>query len=675
MPPYAYPLDGQTLRVMVRAGKGCVRAVTAVYGDRYAPLEESETVALELCGSDAVYDYFQAEFALRPPRFRYAFLLDDGAQQVWFTETGFSARPPKGGFFAYPYINAADLYDVPGWLVDGVVYQIFPERFANGNPANDPPGVRPWHDDRPTARAFYGGDLEGIIQRLPHLEELGVTVLYLTPVFASPSNHKYDTTDYYRVDPHFGEEETLKELVRQCHARGIRVMLDGVFNHCGFDFFAFRDVRERGRESPYADWFHICEFPVKTHPVTYETFATGIASMPKLRTEHPAVRDYLLGVARYWTETCDIDGWRLDVANEVDHAFWREFRRTVRAVKPDAAIVGEIWHDALPWLLGDQFDGVTNYPLREACLDFFARGRSDARGFAEAVVANLFAYPRPALHGCWNLLGSHDTERFMTACGGDVRKAALAAVFLFTWVGAPLIYYGDEIGMEGGTDPDCRRPMIWERESGDAETVGGGGEVNSVRAQREEAGDARPRGDARPGGDEAGRGGEGTSDPAGGSEPWRNPSGRWNERLFQLYKRLIRLRRDIPALRRGETRILHADPVANVVVYWRGFQGAPATGAGAEAGRTGHAPAPASTPAATHAVGGTGVVIVLNNSPRERQVPLAYLTGRGRQGAGELTSVTALLDGSRGIRLGSHEELPRGARAVRVPPYGALLLQ
>lgn len=597
MPPYAYPVGPTTLRVVLRSGRGQLRSVTAVYADRYAPFEEGETAPLELAGSDALYDYFTGELTLRPPRFHYAFLLDDGVRRHWLSETGLSAAMPMGGFFTYPYINEADLHHVPDWLVDGIVYQVFPDRFANGNPANDPPGVRPWSDQRPTARSFYGGDLEGIIAKLPHLEELGVTVLYLTPIFASPSNHKYDTTDYYRIDPHFGDEETLRELVRQCHARGIRVVLDAVFNHCGFEFFAFRDVRERGQESPYTRWFHVEEFPVKEQSQpNYETFATGIAAMPKLRTGNPEVRDYLLNVARYWIEQCDIDGWRLDVANEVDHAFWRELRRAVHGVKPDAAIVGEVWHDALPWLLGDQFDGVTNYPLREACLDFFARGRTRADGFAQALVRNLFAYPRQALLGCWNLLGSHDTERFMTACGGDGRKAALAAVFLFTWVGVPLIYYGDEIGMKGGADPDCRRPMTWERD----------------------------------------------------------PSAGWNEDLFQLYKRLTRLRRAIVALRRGDARILHADPVANTLAYWRGFKSrhTPGSGPGHGGGTAG---------LAEH-----GVVVVINNSSRARAVPLP---GPVLEAAMRLT---VLVDGESGTATGREATCPPGP--VEVPAYSAVLL-
>lgn len=574
MPPYAYPLDERTLRVVVRAAKGTLRSVTAVYGDRYAPVEDNERAASELIASDAMFDYFRGDLYLESSRFRYTFLLDDGVRRAWLSETGLSETRPRHGFFQYPYIHAADLYDVPDWIVDGVVYQVFPERFENGNPANDPDGVRPWTDSRPTPESFYGGDLEGIIQRLPHLEELGVTVLYLNPVFTSPSTHKYDTTDYYQVDPHFGDEETLKELVRQCHARGIRVILDAVFNHSGFDFFAFRDVRKLGKRSRYVDWFHIEQLPVQTHPVpSYETFANELAFMPKLRTETPALRDYLLDVARYWIERCDIDGWRIDVANEVDHSFWREFRRTVKAAKPDAYIVGEIWHESLPWLMGDQFDGVTNYPVREACLDFFARGRIDADGFAAALVKNLFAYPLPALQGCWNLLGSHDTERFMTACGGDVRKVALATVFNMTWIGTPMVYYGDEIGMEGADDPDCRRPMIWDRN---------------------------------------------------GAE--------WNAELFALHKRLIRLRRDTPALRRGDARILHADPVGNTVMYRRGDER-------------------------------DGVVIVLNNSPRAQTVAVDL--------GGKPATATVLIGGS-GDASGA---VGVAAPVISVPPFGAVLLE
>lgn len=529
--PFAYPIGPHTLRVRLRAKRGELKASTLLYADRYTTPGTESAVAMERVAVDDRFDYFQADLTLTPPRFRYAFLLDDGLKPMWYAESGLESNRPRQGFFQYPYVNEADRLAAPDWLIDSVVYQIFPERFANGERQNDPKGVRPWTDDRPTPKSFYGGDLQGIIDHLDHLEELGVNVLYLNPIFASPTNHKYDTTDYYTIDPHFGDIATFKRLVEACHAKGIRVLLDAVFNHCGYDFFAFQDVRKRGEQSPYADWFHIEAFPVRTAPrPNYETFANGIASMPKLRTGNPEVRRYLLDVARYWIETCDIDGWRIDVANEVDHEFWRHFRQVVKAAKPDAYIVGEIWHEAGPWLLGDQFDGVTNYPLRQACLDFFADGRLDAAGFAAAVSKNLMVYADPMLRASWNLLGSHDTERILTACGGDARKVALAVVFNMTWIGTPMVYYGDEIGIEGKNDPDCRRPMIWERAE-------------------------------------------------------------WNIRLFDLHKRLIGLRLRSDALRRGNVRILHADPLTNTLAYWRGR-------------------------------GEQGVVVALNNSGREQTVTL-----------------------------------------------------
>lgn len=507
--PWAYPLDGKTLLVVVRAERGLVQSGKVVYGDRYLPAQADRSLPLVKKAYDADFDYFQAELNLDPPRFRYAFVVSDGLRSVWLHEQGVSVQRPSASFFQYPYINQADLFQIPQWLTDGVVYQVFPERFEKGNPALDPPGVTSWSDEKPTAASFYGGDLAGIIRRLPYLQELGVTVLYLTPIFTSPSNHKYDTVDYYAIDPHFGDKATLRKLITKCHEANIKVILDAVFNHSGRQFFAFQDVLKKGKDSPYADWFHIDSFPVKTKPVpNYETFSVGIATMPKLRTENPKVRRYLLDVARYWLEEFKIDGWRIDVANEVDHSFWREFRAVVKKVSPDAYIIGEIWHEALPWLRGDEFDGVTNYPLREACLGFFAQGSVDAERFAEAIQRNLFLYPEPMLRASWNLLGSHDTERFITACQGDGKKAGLGAVFNLTWLGTPLLYYGEEIGMEGADDPDCRRPMLWERD-------------------------------------------------------------RWDLDLYDLYRTLIRLRKRETALRRGKAYVLYADGADNTLVYLR----------------------------------------------------------------------------------------------------------
>lgn len=501
-PAFAFPVAPDRLRVRLRAARGDLVSCHVGYGDRYDPEGPEEAVAMEKVATGARHDYYEAHLHVPTRRVRYAFYLHDGREGLWYGEQGLAADRAQAGAFHFPYIGPGDAFSVPDWAADAVLYQIFPDRFANGDPSNDPAGVEPWTADaRPTATSVYGGDLEGIRQKLPYLAELGVNTLYLTPIFASPSNHKYDTTDYFRIDPHFGDLDTLRALVRDAHACGMRVILDAVFNHCGYGFFAFQDVVKRGKDSPYADWFRIFDFPVRTRPQpTYETFARGVWTMPKLMTHHPAVRDYLLQVVAYWTREADIDGWRLDVANEVDPAFWRAFRQVVKGIKPDALIIGEIWHDAAPWLSGDQFDGVMHYPFRDAVVFFFATRQIDAAAFDAQLADWRMRYPEPALLASWNLLGSHDTERFLTLCGGRVERMRLAVLFQLTYLGAPMIYYGDEVGMEGGPDPDCRRPMVW---------------------------------------DEA----------------------RQNRELLGWYRQLIRLRRNCVALRRGAVRTWWVDPL------------------------------------------------------------------------------------------------------------------
>lgn len=354
---------------------------------------------------------------------------------------------------------------VPDWVKDAVFYQIFPERFANGDTANDPAGTQPW-GGVPTPGNYFGGDLEGIIRRLDHLSSLGVSAIYLNPIFAANSNHKYNTTDYRSVDPHFGTEETFRRMVEACHARGIRVILDGVFNHTGTAFFAFADVKKNGAASPYADWYNIRSFPVApaSRP-NYECW-WGYGELPKLMTGTPAVREHLFAVTRKWMEF-GIDGWRLDVPNEIPHPFWVEWRRLVKSINPDAYIVGEIWDDASAWLRGDQFDAVMNYRFQKACARFFAAGDMSVTGFDDSLARVRETTPGDVSWAMLNLIGSHDTERFLTAAGKDRPRTELAWLFQMTYVGAPMIYYGDEIGMEGGKDPGCRGTMVWEPERQD----------------------------------------------------------------------------------------------------------------------------------------------------------------------------------------------------------------
>ena len=477
----AYAHTEKTVHIRLQTARGDVERVQVLAADKYDFPDSATRVPMERIGRDSTHDYWQV--AIEPPHRRlcYAFHLADGDESLWLTEWGFECGavtdlPTAGAkralhYFEYPFINPVDIADPPEWAANAVFYQIFPERFENGDSSLDPANVADW-EDQPTRSNFFGGDIQGIIDRLEYVDDLGATALYLTPVFESPSNHKYNTTDYMSVDPGFGDEETLSQLVDAAHDRDIRVVLDAVFNHCGRGFEPFQDVLEHGADSEYADWFHIREFPIREEPrPTYDAFAFE-PYMPKLNTEHPEVREYLLEVATYWLETVDIDGWRLDVANEVDHDFWREFRREVKRVKPDAYILGEVWHNAQPWLEGDQFDAAMNYPFSYAVYGFLVDEEIDAPEFANRMDRFLARYPDRVNDVMFNLLGSHDTPRLLYRLDGDRDRLRLALTLLLTFRGAPCLYYGDEIAMTGGDDPDCRRPMIWDRTEQDLDLRG-----------------------------------------------------------------------------------------------------------------------------------------------------------------------------------------------------------
>ncbi|HEX9116276.1 MAG TPA: glycoside hydrolase family 13 protein, partial [Anaerolineae bacterium] len=352
-----------------------------------------------------------------------------------------------------------EIINSPAWVQDAVFYQIFPERFANGDPSNDPAWVLPWGTP-PTPLTFMGGDLQGILDHLPYLRDLGINAIYLTPIFTARSNHKYDTADYFQVDPAFGDKALLKTLVSAAHANQIRVVLDAVFNHCGDGFWAFQDVIEKGDRSAYLDWFFVQGLPIEQNPPSYQTCG-GAGFLPKLNLANPQVKQHLLEAAVYWIQETGIDGWRLDVPWKAPLEFWREFRQVVKQACPDAYIVAEAWRDGLRWLQGDTCDGVMNYPLRDYILDYCARDAMDAEDFDHFATRLLETYG-PAAPYQLNLLGSHDTARLLTLCGGDVSRAVLAFTCLLTGVGAPMIYYGDENGMLGENDPDCRRCMEWE---------------------------------------------------------------------------------------------------------------------------------------------------------------------------------------------------------------------
>ncbi|KIL36760.1 cyclomaltodextrinase [Cohnella kolymensis] len=468
---WSYAYDRNTVHIRIRTKRGDVDRVELLHGDKYNwHVKGYDICEMKIFAQDALFDYWQGQVRPAFRRLKYGFLLHGGEERLWLNEQGLQDKEPIHSlYFEFPFLNPADVFEPPAWVKDAVFYQIFPERFANGDPFNDPVGVLPWGGE-PTPSNFFGGDLQGVIDHLDHLKRLGINAIYFNPLFQATTNHKYDTEDYLKVDSHFGTNEKLKELVDKCHEHGIKVLLDAVFNHSGRTFAPFVDVLEKGADSPYADWFHVREFPLEVRDgiPTYDAFAFE-PHMPKLNTENSEVQNYLLKVARYWIEEIGVDGWRLDVANEVDHRFWRRFRDVVKAANPEAYILGEIWHDSQPWLGGDQFDAVMNYPLTEAILDYAVRGTRDAREFADLTGYLLAAYPQQATEAAFNLLGSHDTPRLLTLSKGDKRRVRLSSAIQFTMPGTPCIYYGDEFGMDGDHDPGCRKCMVWDPEQQDHE--------------------------------------------------------------------------------------------------------------------------------------------------------------------------------------------------------------
>lgn len=467
---YCYCYNHKTVHIRFRAAKQDIDQITLIYGDKFA-WNKKKSVLMKLVCSDELYDYFAAEVTPEYNRLAYIFELIKGNEKLYFTEWGAAADLDEAEifqhFFQYPYMHEKAVHVVPEWVKDAVFYQIFPERFYNGDPSINPQKVCDWNS-KPAADSFFGGDLRGIIKKIDYLEKLGITAIYLTPIFEAATNHKYDTTNYFKVDPAFGDLDTLKELVSKCHSKGIRVILDAVFNHSGYYFAPFQDVIKRGPQSAYFDWFHIYKWPFDAAHHCYDSFAFA-TQMPKLNTQNPVVSDNLINAAKYWIEEADIDGWRLDVSDEIDHEFWRAFRKAIKGVKPDAYILGENWLDSLPWLMGDQFDSVMNYPVTKKCIQYFAEDRISANQFRNSINRIQMDHTQQVNEVMFNLLDSHDTARFLTQSGGDKDKLKLAAAFQLTYIGTPCIYYGTEIGMEGGGDPDCRRTMDWNEANWDRE--------------------------------------------------------------------------------------------------------------------------------------------------------------------------------------------------------------
>lgn len=468
---YAYAVKPGVLLLKLRTLKDDVESARVHVMDKYlfchgqTELSEHD---LRKAASDLYYDYYEVEIRCGHKSLFYYFELNGLDETLFYGNYYFFEYIPVEGrhFFEMAYLADEDCFQTPAWAMNAISYQVFPERFHNSTPEISPPDTKDWYS-QVDYKCFLGGDLRGITLRLPYLSGLGINTLYLTPVFEASSNHKYNTRDYFKVDPHFGTLEDLKELTAKAHENGIKVILDAVFNHCGTDFFAFSDLLQKQQESAYKDWFIVWKYPVAVkHNPDYACYSYH-GQMPKLNMRNPETRRYFLDVASYWIREAHIDGWRLDVASEVDHQFWREFRREVKSADPEALIVGEIWHEATAWLQGDQFDTTMNYIFTDAIKDFLAFRRIKPSEFAARLGFLRGVYKHQAYHLLWNLIGSHDTPRFLTESGGKVNSLLMAVFLQFTFTGIPMIYYGDELGMSGGPDPDCRRGMVWDSEKQD----------------------------------------------------------------------------------------------------------------------------------------------------------------------------------------------------------------
>ena len=411
---------------------------------------------------------------------------------------------------------AADT-DPPAWVADAIVYQIFPDRFARSLRVHKPGHLEDW-DAPPTRLGFKGGDLLGIAEHLDYLVDLGINTISLNPIFASAANHRYHTYDYRQVDPLLGGDSALRELLDLAHRRGMRVILDGVFNHASRGFWPFHHVLENGAASPYADWFILnpewlaagrqlrayadssaADAPVADWALDQAARRESLSmlgyrawsdlpALPKLNTDSPEVREFLLGVAEHWTRF-GADGWRLDVATEIETpGFWQEFRHRVREVNGEAYILAEVWDDRPELLDGHSFDGLMNYPLLATIVGFAAGehldrpaeqktwlGRNllplDGEGFGARLDRLMSEYRPAARSAMLNLLGGHDTPRLLTMGGGDRATVRLAMLAQMTLPGVPCIYYGDEVGLEGGMDPASRKAFPWDSEAWDAKTL------------------------------------------------------------------------------------------------------------------------------------------------------------------------------------------------------------
>ena len=484
----SYAVDDRTIHLRIKVAKGEADSITvrAVDPFNWFPSKKDpdkyefdyNSIVDIPMNKEQETDYYDIWFAEITgfiwSRIRYGFVIRNKNEEIFFgnhkivdISQNLEAINDIWNYFNFPYINEEDIYKAPEWVENTIWYQIFPYSFSyNGEEAT----------------AYKHGNIKGIITKLDYLKYLGISGIYLTPIFFAESSHKYDTIDYFLVDPELGSNQQLKELVHEAHKRDIKIMLDAVFNHCGSSHPFWKDVLEKGDKSKYFDYFYIVDQNKKPQDnivfkdrkyCNYRTFGF-VKNMPKWNLSNPKVKEYLLNVAVYWIKECDIDGWRLDVANEISHEFWRDFRKSVKDIKQDIYILGENWDRSMPWLRGDQFDAVMNYEFMNPVWAFLGKCETgkerhdsyNATQFMYAINDLCAYYPKPIQKVLFNLLDSHDTARLTSICKNDIRLVTLAYVFQLTFGGCPSIYYGSEVGLDGD-EGNNRKYYPWTRNTED----------------------------------------------------------------------------------------------------------------------------------------------------------------------------------------------------------------
>lgn len=478
---YAFAGSETTMTIRLRAARKDLKSCTLFYGDRACSSSPVKfyPIPMKIAASDELFDYYEVTFKSPFIRVCYYFRLEWENDWSYYFADQFHKELPdiimKDGFviegrseyYQYPVILRDEILDVPKWFKEAVVYNIFPDSFASGRKQLEKKEKHLKWKNGLELKARLGGTMKGITQNLDYIKDLGFTCIYLNPIFTAGEYHKYDILDYYHIDPCFGTDEDFHELVDAVHQNDMHIIIDGVFNHCSWYFFAFDDVVYHGENSKYKDWFYDLKFPVirpkAGETPTYSCFAYE-GKMPKLNTSNPEVQQYFTEVGRYWIREFHVDGWRLDVANEIDKDFWRTFRKAVKEENPDAVLIGEVWENAETWLRGDIFDSTMNYDFRRHCRDFFAMGKVDAFTFSGYISQMLLRYPANITLGQLNLLDTHDVARFLSICNEDIAKWKLAYLTLMLLPGVPSLLYGDEKKIAGVRESEYRRPMPWETE-------------------------------------------------------------------------------------------------------------------------------------------------------------------------------------------------------------------